>query len=70
MNGYYQALQLDVDEIKRLQLDKTVLKQKVRVAGGKYANLIDIMNPPRHSDDRGNREYKEHQVTRKGNPKF
>lgn len=53
-----------------LQLDKTILKQRVRAAGGKYANLIDIMNPSKYNDERGYREFKDRDVTDKGNPKF
>ena len=28
MNGYFQALQLDIEEIKRLQKDKNILKKR------------------------------------------
>jgi hypothetical protein len=70
MNGYYQALQLDIEEIKRLQNDKNILKKKVKAAGGKYTNLIDIMNPSKSSDDKGYREYKEREVSGEGDPKY
>ena len=46
MNGYYQALQLDVEEINELKNDKKILKKKVMDAGEKYATIIDIMNLP------------------------
>ncbi|MGR3294126.1 MAG: hypothetical protein ACUZ9M_08955 [Candidatus Scalindua sp.] len=54
MNGYYRALQLDIEEIKRLQSDKGVLTHKVKTAGGKYADLIEIMNSHNPSDNREN----------------
>ncbi len=44
MNGYYQALQLDAEEISKLKSDKKILKKKVMEAGEEYANIIDIMN--------------------------
>lgn len=70
MNGYYQALQLDIEEIKRLQNDNDILKRKVKDAGGKYTNLIDIMNPSKFSDAEGYTEYKEREVSDGGNPKY
>ncbi len=72
MNGYYRALQLDIKEIRRLQNDKGVLTHKVKTAGGKYADLIEIMNSPNPGDNRENREYREYRdrsVT-EGNPKY
>ena len=59
MNGYYRALQLDIEEIRRLQNDKGILKNKVKIAGGEYANLIEIMNSPNPD----NREYRNRRVT-------
>lgn len=59
MNGYYRALQLDIEEIKELQNNKNNLKREVKVAGREYANLIDIMNPSKSSGDEGYREFKE-----------
>ena len=47
MNGYYEAAQLDIKEIKLLQSDKESLKEKVMDAGEKYATIIDIMNSPK-----------------------
>jgi len=70
MNGYFQALQLDIEEIKRLQNDKNILKKEVKVAGGKYANLIDIMNPSKLNDDKGYRENKEREVSNEGKQKY
>ncbi len=70
MNGYYQALQLDIEEIKKLQNDEDILKRKVKAAGGKYTNLIDIMNPSKFSDAEGYRGYKESEVSGEGNPKY
>ena len=70
MNGYYQALQLDVEEIKKLQNDKDILKRKVKAAGGKYTNLIDIMNPSKFGDAEGYRGYNERETSGEGNPKF
>lgn len=70
MNGYYQALQLDVEEIKKLQSDKDILKRKVKAAGGKYTNLIDIMNPSKFSDAEGYRGYNERETSGDGNPKY
>ncbi len=73
MNGYYQALQLDIEEIKKLQNDEDILKRKVKAAGGKYTNLIDIMNSPKSSDAEGYKEYKEYkerEVSGEGNPKY
>ncbi len=32
MNGYYRALQLDIEEINKLQSDKGVLTNKVKTA--------------------------------------
>ena len=70
MNGYYQALQLNVEEIKELQDDKDVLKEKVKAAGGKYSTLIDIMNSPKSSKGDRGREYKEREVSNEGNQKY
>ena len=56
MNGYYEAAQLDIEEIKLLQSDKDGLKKKVMAQGEKYATLIDIMNPSKSSGD--NKKYK------------
>ncbi len=70
MNGYFQALQLDIEEIKRLQNDKNILKKEVKDAGGEYANLIDIMNPSKLSADKGYRENKEHEASNEGNKKY
>jgi len=69
MNGYYRALQLDIEEIKRLQNDKGVLTHKVKIAGGKYADLIEIMNFPDPDDSKENREYRSSSVT-EGNKKY
>ena len=70
MNGYFQALQLDIEEIKRLQKDKNILKKEVKDAGGKYANLIDIMNPSKSSGDKRNRENKEYEASNEGNKEY
>ena len=69
MNGYYRALQLDIEEIKRLQNDKGVLTHKVKTAGVKYADLIEIMNSPNPDDSKENREYRSRRVT-EGNKKY
>ena len=69
MNGYYRALQLDIEEIKRLQNDKGVLTHKVKTAGVKYADLIEIMNSPNPDDRKENREYRSRRVT-EGNKKY
>ena len=37
MNGYYEAAQLDIKEMKLLQSDKDSLKEKVMSEGEKYA---------------------------------
>jgi hypothetical protein len=76
MNGYYRALQLDIEEIKELKNNKNTLKRNVKAAGGEYANLIDIMNPSKSGDDKGyrdrnsDRKYREREVSNRGNPKF
>ena len=71
MNGYYQALQLDIEEIKKLQNDKNILKKKVIAAGVQYANLIDIMNPSKLRDNKEyrGREDKEREVS-EGNQRY
>lgn len=53
MNGYYEAAQLDIEEIKHLQNDKKILRKKVMGAGEKYATLIDIMNPSKSGKYKG-----------------
>ncbi len=58
MNGYYEAAQLDIEELKLLQGDKDSLKKKVMSEGEKYLTLIDIMNPSKTSSDKS--EYKVH----------
>ncbi len=58
MNGFYEAAQLDIEEMKLLQSDKDSLKKKVMAQGEKYATLIDIMNPSKSSSD--NKQYKVH----------
>jgi hypothetical protein len=62
MNGYYEAAQLDINEIKLLQGDKDSLKEKVIAEGEKYATLIDIMNPSKSSDNKGYRKNKERKI--------
>ena len=69
MNGYYRALQLDIEEIKRIQSDKGVLTHKVKTAGVKYADLIEIMNSPNPDDRKENREFRNRMVT-EGNKKY
>ena len=69
MNGYYEAAQLDIKEMKLLQSDKDSLKEKVMSEGERYATLIDIMNPSKSSDNKGygkNRERK----SPEGNQKY
>ncbi len=56
MNGYYEAAQLDIKEMKLLQSDKDSLKEKVKSEGERYATLIDIMNASVYSDNKGNRK--------------
>ena len=68
MNGYYEAAQLDIKEIKLLQGDKDSLREKVMAEGEKYAALIDIMNSSKSSDDKGYRENKEREVPGEENP--
>ncbi len=69
MNGYYEAAQLDINEMKLLQSDKDSLKEKVKSAGERYANLIDIMNPSKSGDNKGNRKDKERKFS-EGNQKY
>ncbi len=69
MNGYYEAAQLDIKEMKLLQSDKDSLKEKVKSAGERYANLIDIMNPSKSSDNKGYRKNKERKFS-EGNQKY
>ena len=69
MNGYYRALQLDIEEIKRLQNDKGILTHKVKTAGVEYADLIEIMNSPNPDDSKENREYRDRSVT-EGNRRY
>ena len=45
LNGYYQALQLDIEEINELKKDEQILKKKVMEAEEKYGTIIDRMNP-------------------------
>ncbi len=68
MNGFYEAAQLDIEEIKLLQSDKDSLKEKVKSAGERYANLIDIMNPSKSGDNKGYRKNKERKIT-EGTPR-
>ncbi len=57
-NGYYQALQLDIKEIERLQNDKGILTHKIKMVGVKYADLIEIMNSPNPDNSKENREFR------------
>ncbi len=59
-NGYYQALQLDIKEIERLQNDKGILTHKIKTVGVKYADLIEIMNSPNPDNSKENREFRSH----------
>ena len=68
MNGYYEAAQLDIEEMKLLQSDKDSLKEKVMSEGERYATLIDIMNSSESSDNKGHRENKERKFS-EGNQK-
>ena len=69
MNGYYEAAQLDINEMKLLQSDKDSLKEKVTAQGEKYATLIDIMNPSKSSGNKGYGKNKERKSSQ-GNQKF
>ena len=69
MNGYYRALQLDIEEIKKLKSNKGVLTHKVKTAGVKYADLIEIMNSPNPDDNKENREYRSRRVP-EGNQRY
>ncbi len=69
MNGYYRALQLDIEEIKKLQNDKKVLTHRVKTAGVRYADLIEIMNSPNPEDSKESREFRNRTVT-EGNRKY
>ncbi len=62
MNGYYEAAQLDINEMKLLQGDKDSLKEKVIAEGDKYATLIDVMNPSKSGDNKGYRKNKEREI--------
>lgn len=44
MNGYYEALQLDVETILPLKSDDTLLKRTVLNAADKYITLVEGMN--------------------------
>ncbi len=68
MNGFYRALQLDIEEIKKLQNDKGVLTRKVKMAGVQYADLIEIMNASGPDDSKESREFRNRNVT-EGNRK-
>ncbi len=68
MNGFYEAAQLDIEEIKLLQSDKDSLKEKVKSAGERYANLIDIMNPSKSGGNKGYGKNKERKIT-EGTPR-
>lgn len=57
MNGYYEAAQVDIEELKLLQSNNDILKKRVMDEGEKYATLIDIMNPSKSSSD-----YKKYKV--------
>ncbi len=69
MNGYYEAAQLDINEMKLLQSDKDSLREKVMSEGEKYATLIDILNPPKSSDNKGYGKNKERKFS-EGNQKY
>ncbi len=69
MNGYYEAAQLDIKEMKLLQSDKDSLREKVMDEGEKYATLIDIMNSSKSSDNKGYRNNKERKLS-EGNQKY
>lgn len=47
MNGYYEALQLDIEEIERLKKDKAILKKTIIDAAEKYIDKINTMNTPK-----------------------
>ncbi len=68
MNGYYEASQLDINEMKLLQSDKDSLREKVMAEGEKYATLVDIMNPSKSGDKKGYGKDKERKSP-EGNPK-
>ncbi len=69
MNGYYEAAQLDIKEMRLLQSDKDSLREKVMSAGEKYATLIDLMNTSKSSDNKGYRKNKERKFSA-GNQRF
>ncbi|MBM4053424.1 MAG: hypothetical protein FJ264_01880 [Planctomycetes bacterium] len=44
MNGYYEALRLNIETIKALQENEDLMKQAVKNAGEKYIEMIEDMN--------------------------
>ena len=44
LNGYVDALQLDIETIKKLQKDKDRLRQEAERATLKYITLVEKMN--------------------------
>ncbi|MCF6147767.1 MAG: hypothetical protein E3K37_03820 [Candidatus Kuenenia sp.] len=44
MNGYYEALHLNIETIKALQENEDLLKQVVNNAGEKYLKMVEDLN--------------------------
>ncbi len=44
MNGYVNALNLDIEEVKRLKKDLGILKQEVVAAAEAYMIVVEDMN--------------------------
>jgi hypothetical protein len=44
MNGYVEALQLDIIKIKKLKRDSTLLRKTVAEATEKYISTVEKMN--------------------------
>ena len=45
MNGYIAALKLDLEEIRELRKDKSLLKLSVKDAANRYLERVSQMNP-------------------------
>jgi len=46
MNGYVEALKLDLEIIKLVKSEKALLQESAAIAAGRYLDTVEAMNKP------------------------
>ncbi len=63
MNGFVNALKLDIEDLERLKKDLNILKEEVIVSAQTYMVIVEEMNKPKRTIRQGpkgnKRDYRE-----------